>query len=118
MACTMSMSNPSVRPSRGLKKPKGYVLWLTPAMRRPRARILAMKEPWVTRGGLVGRKLLAVGWQGGVGCATARAGRYCRAATAADPGTAQAVVAATSSTDGSISRAGGLTGIPPIGWQA
>jgi len=76
-----------------------------------------MKDPGVTRGGPVGRRLLWARWQGGGARKTSGGVRYCPAATAADAGTAQAVIAATTSnTDGSLSQAGGLTGIPPIGW--
>ena len=77
-----------------------------------------MKEPGATCGGPVGRRL-AVGSQD-VAAAAAAAGRAgcCagRVVTAADPGTAQAAMAAViSSTAGSLSQAGGFTGTPKAG---
>src|SRR6516162_3062221 len=58
-------------------------------MRRPRARILAMKDPGVTRGGPVGRRLLATGLQAGA-ARTAAGARRC-VATACAAAEARAV---------------------------
>jgi hypothetical protein len=75
-----------------------------------------MKEPGLTCGGPAGRRL-AVGSQDVAAAASGRAGCCAgRAVTAADPGTAQAVTAAVSSSSvGSLSQAGGFTGTPPAG---
>ena len=73
-----------------------------------------MKEPGVTCGGPAGRRL-AVGSQAGVACAAADTASRCArsAVTAVDPGTAQAAIAAASSSGVSRSQAGGFTGTPP-----
>jgi len=78
-----------------------------------------MNEPGATRGGPSGRKLLAMGLQALVVRDAAEVAdcHGMAGAAAADPGSANAVIpATTSSRIGSLNQVGGVIGTPPIAW--
>jgi hypothetical protein len=72
-----------------------------------------MKEPGLTWGGPVGRRLLATGLQAGT--ARTAQGTTCTAAAcaAAELGTAQQASAATARSGGRLSQRRAVTGTPP-----